>query len=233
MKKFIGKTFIFIFCITITLQSCNLKQSNSANTSDNAKQLNDAEKLMPYHFYDDFSNGNINNWNIGQFDNYSILITNNNLVIDNHSTDQAKGSFHSFNIDTNKDFIIETAAIKMVGDSDNGYGIVWGSNDGYNFYCFLIDNINMKYSIDEINGGEEINIKDWTKSDAIKQIGENKLTIQKHNNSLNFYINDNLVYDGAFSAFFGNQIGMMAEPDIILNERKVAFKYFKVSGTQL
>ncbi|MEN7548344.1 caspase family protein [Rapidithrix thailandica] len=110
-----------------------------------------------------------------------------------------------------QDFEIETR-IKLIGGS-KGYlsGISWGYeskttnglNFGFNSYgSFKVD----KYE------GKFIPYKEWTRSNAIHPDGYNTLTIRKTGKVVDFFINQEWVYQMPHQAFYDQRIAFMAGP---------------------
>ncbi len=223
MSNFNIKWTIPVLAMAIALQSCNLKQQN-----------NDiSEKFKPYVFYDDFSNGNKNNWNTGHNDSVSAVIENNQLVLVNRCVAATRRCYCPISIDPRKNFTIETTATKIRGDVYTSYGISWGSDDSGYYHGFIINCDGRHYSIGTMTGKKFKLIKPWTFSSSINYERENKLAIKKQEDSLSFYINDTFVDKEPFSDFFGPFIGAFVDQASPGGERKAAFNYFKVTGTLL
>ena len=125
-------------------------------------------------------------------------------------------------LDTTKDFIIETKATFRDG-GDHGYGMSWGANSAGDKFFFIVSpngQYCIRYSIADV----VTNIVDWKPSAHIYLgASTNILKIHKKLNTINYYINDHLVESRAFSELFGHWIGM-----IVCDKKTVFFEHFKV-----
>ncbi len=129
-------------------------------------------------------------------------------------------------IDYREDFKIY-AKMKQIGGFENqGYGIVWGSKGWEDSFFFSITSSGY-FNVGTYNLGEYADIKEWTKSSAIKGLGTyNDLLIEKSGINLNFYINDTKVYTCDFKYFKGQLHGFM-----IFQNVSVLIDEFKVTKT--
>jgi hypothetical protein len=192
-----------------------------------------SDSVQPYNFYDNFSHGNVNNWIINTNDSSSQLIINNQLVVDNKRRLSSLSTYRAFNIDTDKDFTLETMATNIEEDNQSGWGIILRESNEFNFYTFMINNNTQSYFILKTANGKEFYIARWTKANEIKPLGANKLTIKKHGKLFYFYINEIQVTAEPFTDFFENNIGMIvtSKNTATTKEVKAAYNYFKVTGT--
>lgn len=120
------------------------------------------------------------------------------------------GSYFTWNhidIIAENDFEITTTISHTSGESDYGYGLVWGMSDLDNLYTFNIsDNGYYRYG-KYVNDEWEILIG-WTDSDLLRSYnGTNTLTIKKDYDTYNFYINNEWVDSYPFEKLFGNGVG--------------------------
>ncbi len=123
-------------------------------------------------------------------------------------------------------YTITAAMQKIKGIDDNGYGLLWGSQDANNEYEFIISG-NGQFKIIQWEQGNKTELMPWTYSSAIKKwdFSTNILKIESINHVLRFYINE--IYIAALKELptLGNRIGF------ILNETmQVEIDYFIVEN---
>jgi hypothetical protein len=112
-----------------------------------------------------------------------------------------------------KDFRLEVEATQVSGPNDNGYGVVFGSNDFKDYYYFLISGDGYYMVSRMINDvwSDELN-NQWTKSDAInKGNATNLIEIACNDGNFSFFINDMLVFEFSDPNSDENTIGLIAE----------------------
>ncbi|MFY9243086.1 MAG: caspase family protein [Polaribacter sp.] len=178
-------------------------------------------KTLTAPLYDSFDS-NINDWNLEDATNYSVDMSNGQLIL----ARKTKGGIfisRDLDIDTNKDFILETA-ISEKNTSDGMYGFTFGRKNSANEFTFLLSG-NGSYKYRKFENDTYSEIIPLTSSSAIKT-GENqanKIKIVKSGKLLRFYINDQYVNETAFENFFGNKIGYT-----IYFDRKIAADYLDV-----
>jgi len=162
-------------------------------------------KTLTLPLYDDFSS-NKNGWLLDSSENYSASMSNGALTIDR----KKKGGIfisRDINIDTSKDFIIETS-IAVHRTEDTGlYGITFGRKNSSNEYSFLISNGD--YMLRKFDNDKYTKLIPFTTSNAIKTTARayNKIKIVKSGTILRFYINNQYVNETPFTGFFGNKFG--------------------------
>jgi len=112
-----------------------------------------------------------------------------------------------------KNFSITASMQKLKGIDDNGYGLLWGSQDANNEYEFIISG-NGQFKIIQWANGNKTELVPWTYSSSIKKwdFSTNTLKIQNINRVLRFFINETYVAGLNEVIPFGNRIGF------ILNE---------------
>ena len=179
-------------------------------------------KKIQLPFNEQFSS-NKNNWSSESLDNYSVGINNGTLNI--HRKKEG-GIFISkeVEINTTKDFIIETSIAREKSGASGMYGLTFGRKNSSNEFTLLIST-NGTYMFRKFDNNAYKKIIPFTSSDAIKTgIGEaNKLKIVKSGTLLRFYINDQYMNEAPFEPFFGNKIGFTA-----YHEQKISVKYLNV-----
>ncbi|WP_298883835.1 caspase family protein [uncultured Polaribacter sp.] len=196
------------------LKIYKVKSNNNTNIVTNKK--------LTLPVYDNFD-GNKNGWNLEDSDDYSVAIANSKLLL--HKKKEG-GIFISrdVTINTEKDFIIETALSRVTKSTDGLYGITFGRKNSSNEYSFLFSG-NGSYIYRKFDNDVYKKIIPFTESSAIKTgIGEsNKVKIVKSGNLLRFYINDQYVNETPFEGFFGSKFGYS-----IYYDKKIAVEYLDI-----
>ena len=174
-------------------------------------------------FNDDFTS-NKNNWAESSDDSAILEVKNNRYYFEHKRKSGGWSSTKVVNIDTNKDFEIESQFLKISGISNHGYGFVFGRKDSNNQFVFKIT-ASGSYSIDQYIGGKFTALKGWTKSDHIKtgNYAYNTLKIKKENGFIKFYVNDRYLTLFTYKPFFGNRLGF-----VIYNDQKIAVNNLNV-----
>ena len=194
---------------------------NTNNTINNNKTVVSRKKLIA-PIKDDFLS-NTNQWIIGSTDNYSAKITNGKFILER----KIKGGLFFKNdveIDTQKDFIIETSLDKLSGQENLVYGFTFGRKNSANEYSFFISNSG-SYSFRKYENNEYKSLIPWTNTNVIKAklYKTNKIKIVKANNLLRFYINDTYLNEFPFGEFYGNQLGFT-----VYDKQKIAVNYLDI-----
>ena len=112
-----------------------------------------------------------------------------------------------------KDFQLEVEATQVSGPNDNGYGVVFGSNDFKNYYYFLISGDGYYQVSRMVNDvwSDELNDK-WTKSDVIhKGNATNLIDIACKGGNFSFFVNDMLVFEFSDRNSDENTFGLIAK----------------------
>lgn len=140
-----------------------------------------------------------------------------------------KNFYKYFYVDPKKDFYMKMQMTMVSqGEKNYGCGLVWGSSYMKQYY-FSISKTGY-FIIYKYDGyvKKTTNIKDWTTSDLINDLGEaNVLAIEKKGNTLSFLINGVTVFDMPFKTFFGSNLGVA-----VASNTKVAIDYFVVRSTK-
>lgn len=185
------------------------------------------------HFYAIYENGSLVNNEYAEIDEKSnVTIIFNDSFVDNRNkwsiTNDTYGYseivseyfyFESkreyrlkrlirYEIDTEKDFIIESEFKLESGNSEQGQGIVWGYKDLDNYFSFKISSDGY-YKITAYHDGLTLNLSDsWVKSDKIRNgFNWNKLQLNKYDEKMYFSINGKIVKELDFYTFKGNYMG--------------------------
>lgn len=131
--------------------------------------------------------------------------------------------YNSININQGLDFTIETKVRWIKGSEDGYYGLVWGYDDLKSHYDFVIKN-DGTYRIMKKKNGTSIYPKEWESSEAIETFGKwNTMKVVKKGFKLQFYVNDQLLYENSHWPFFGNKVGFKVQ-DLI----KVQYEYITI-----
>jgi len=172
---------------------------------------------------DDFST-NKNNWAISSNDNAVLEVRNNRYYFDHKKTSGGGSTTKVIDIDTSKDFEIESKILKISGIKNNGFGFIFGRKDTDNQFVFSITS-NGSYAIDQYKDGKHTAIKDWTKSTHIKtgNYAYNTLKIKKERGFIKFYVNGRYLTLYTHRPFMGKRLGF-----IVYNNQKIAIDNFKV-----
>lgn len=158
-------------------------------------------------FRDDFNN-NLNRWSEAKETYTERFFRGGQYYIINSDTQKLSWNSVTIPIDTNENFIIETAVSLNWEKEGGAYLIFGGDRNSGNFHAVQILNIKGKNSffVGKMIDGQWTGI--W-KNPRLKNFGQlNKLEVRKKNNKLHFYLNDSLIYSKDFEAFFGNETGV-------------------------
>lgn len=174
-------------------------------------------------FEDDFTSNN-NNWAERSDDKSDLSIKNNKYYFEHKRTSGGWSSTKLIDIDTSKDFEIESKILKISGIRNNGFGFTFGRKDSDNQFVFTITS-NGSYSIDQYKDGKYTAIKDWTKSSHIKtgNYAYNTLKIKKERGFIKFYVNDRYLTLYTHKPFMGNRFGF-----VVYNNQKIAIDDLKI-----
>lgn len=183
-----------------------------------------SNKTITAPFYDGFTS-NTNGWNVVDNDNYSVALNNSRLRI---TRKKSGGIFISrnVNINTSKNFIIETALSYTKATSSGLYGITFGRKNSANEFTFLLST-GGSYMFRKFDNNKYHKIIPFTESEAIKKgsYKTNKVKIVKSDNLLRFYINDQYVNEVPYESFFGNKLGYTVYHDQRIDVNYLDVKY--------
>ncbi len=108
-------------------------------------------------------------------------------------------------INWKENFSITTNFRYVEGDTDAGYGIMFGGKDFEN--CFVFDvSFTGYYRLCENVNGRYVELKAWTKSSNINS-NENKVEVKKEKDNFDFYVNGKLTYSYKAEPFLGFYFG--------------------------
>lgn len=180
-----------------------------------------ADKPLYVPLRDDF-NSNTSKWFIEDATNYSVDMKNSQLLI---SRKTSGGIFISRNVDldTSKDFIIETA-LRQKNVSDGFYGVTFGRKNSSNEFSFLLSgNGSYKYRKFDNNNYKEIIPSTYSSAIKTNTDDQNIIKIVKSGSLLRFYINNQYINETPFEPFYGNQFGYT-----VYYNRKIAVDYLDI-----
>ncbi|MEQ6124133.1 hypothetical protein AAON49_08045 [Pseudotenacibaculum sp. MALMAid0570] len=179
-------------------------------------------KVLRLPLNESFSS-NTNGWSMDNVDNYTSGISNGKLNI--HRKKEG-GIFISkdINIDTSRDFIIETSISRQKAGATGLYGLTFGRKNSSNEYTFLIST-NGSYMFRKFDNDKYGKIIPFTSNSAVKTgVGEaNKIKIVKSGKLLRFYINGQYMNEAPFQSFFGTKLGFTA-----YHEQKISIDYLNI-----
>ncbi|WP_435414819.1 hypothetical protein [Polaribacter aestuariivivens] len=219
-EPFYGDRFGYVVFNNQEIAADYLKINSLKSKNNNAIVVNNKDLTVPLN--DDFSS-NSSGWQLEDADDYSVALENQKLVLHR----KKKGGIfisRNINIDTQKDFIIETSISRITNSIDGLYGLTFGRKNSANEYSFLFSG-NGSYMFRKFDNDVYNKIIPFTETNAIK-VGKdlsNKLKIVKSGNLLRFYINDQYVNETPFEPFFGNKLGYT-----IYHDKKIAIDYLTV-----
>lgn len=219
-EPFYGNRFGFVVFNNqeIAVDYLKINSLKSKNNTNNV--ITNKELTVP--LIDNFTN-NTSGWLLEDADDYSVALQNEKLVLHR----KKKGGIFiskNVNINTNKDFTIETSISKVTNSTTGLYGLTFGRKNSANEYSFLFSG-NGSYLFRKFENDVYTKIIPFTETNAIK-VGKdaaNQLKIVKSGNLLRFYINNQYVNETPFEPFFGNKLGYS-----IFHDKKIAIDYLHV-----
>jgi hypothetical protein len=192
-----------------------LKKNNNTIVTNNALSV-------PLH--ESFTS-NSNGWNLSDNSNVKTRISNGKLYI--KSNYDKGGAFISkkVNIDTNRDFIIETSITRLTSGASGSIALAFGRKNNTNEFDLFLSN-DGSYLLRKLENNNSNKLIPWTSSNAIKKgtYQANKIKIVKSNNLLRIYINDQYINEAPYSNFFGNYMGFS-----VYNKQEVSIDYLNVT----
>jgi len=170
---------------------------------------------------DNFSS-NTSKWFLEDADNYSVKLDNGKLKI---KRKKKGGIFISkdVDIDTSKDFILETS-ISHTDMASGYYGLTFGRKNSSNEYSFLLSG-NGSYKYRKFENDKYKEIIESTFSSAIKTGSNsyNVIKLVKSGDVLRFYINNQYINETPFEPFFGKKLGYT-----VYYERTISVDYLNI-----
>ncbi|WP_347175043.1 caspase family protein [Polaribacter uvawellassae] len=217
-KPFLGNRFGFIVYNDqkIAINDLKIKYINQSNVTVN-NNVTTTTTTGSVIMEDDFSSDK-NGWAESSTESAEIELRNGKYYFSHKRDSGGWTSTQVVDIDTNKDFEIESKFTKISGINNNGFGFVFGRKDGDNQFVFTITS-NGSYSIDQYIDGKYTALKDWTKSSYINtgDNAVNTLKIKKERGFIKFYVNDRYLTLYTHKPFMGNRFGY-----VVYHKQKVA-----------
>jgi hypothetical protein len=200
-------------CVLVFLASCSsLKGSKQGDSG--------------IVFFDDFRD-NRHGWLVEDTERTRSEIRDGHYVITKKGRWGISSRTLECGLNQQEDFIVEAVIRKREGYDDFGYGVIWGANNIRDTYKFLIT-------------GEGRHIygrtvyEDWSGMDGFETSGfvhpgnaKNKLTLKKEGVRLSLLINDNLVHETDFEAFFPNNLGFALEDGMKIEVESLVVRRLK------
>jgi hypothetical protein len=179
-------------------------------------------KVLQIPLRDNFSS-NTNAWYLSSTDKQTTTMSGGKLKIHRKLKGGTFVSRHA-NIDTSRDFIIETSIAKEIESATGMYGFTFGRKNSSNEYSFLLSDVG-SYKFRKFDNDKYVSIIPFTSSSYIKSgaYQSNKIKIVKSGKLLRFYINDNYVNETKFEGFFGDYLGFTA-----YHNQKIAVDYLDI-----
>ena len=141
---------------------------------------------------------------------FKSTINEKNQLVLNITENQTTGLKNYISIEQKSDYSVESIIQKKSGKGKEPYGIVFGFKDWDNFFQFIIS----EYGTYRILGkfeGMDINLTEWTKSNAINTGNQrNLLKVFKFNEEFVFSINSQVLERLKSKDLRGNYFGLIA-----------------------
>ncbi len=146
-------------------------------------------------------------WPIQDDDYVKIELTDGYYSIEHKIDESGWTIYYPVQIDSARDFTIQTVIRHDTGRNDAGYGLLWDMIDGSNYYAFDITD-NGYYRIAQCIDGEWTDLTPWTICEHIYK-GDlfNTLLIRKHNNEYYFIINNKIIDMHELALLGGSEVG--------------------------
>ncbi len=178
---------------------------------------------LPLLIEDNFDD-NKNAWQVSDDIDASSDIINGYYYLKNKSSVDAFRFWTTFNVDTDREMIVEVRLRQVFGEEDLGYGFFIFSDGVDENYNFEIKS-NGYFRSSMKRDGYYDNLK-WHKSTLINPKGEyNTIKIKKTSGFLYYYINGKLVNAKKMANVFGNDYGF-----VLRGKMKIQIDYIKIYG---
>jgi hypothetical protein len=157
----------------------------------------------------------------------SISVSDNALKIQNDNKDNLGIVYKDITGASSENFEFETEVNLLSTSEHGGFGLIIGwdgklANESMDNYLRFLLEPNGKFSIDYFSeGSKEVVITDDS-TFANTGLAKNKIKIQKIENAINVYVNDNLLGTVEVS-LFGTQFGFIVGPLTILSVNSFSF----------
>jgi hypothetical protein len=183
-----------------------------------------------YYVYEENFDGS-SNWPEGNTEFTELSVYNNRYYFEHKRTEKSWQVITSeFDLDSSKDFEIETKIKKISGSANSGITFKYDYKDADNYKELGIAT-NGYFRVAQSVNGTYSNLKAWTKSDKVitGNYSTNILSISKKGNTVSFYVNDFYVYSTTHKAFVGKKMAIA-----LYKNQKISIDYIraKSSGTK-
>ncbi len=172
-----------------------------------------AQKIQPDQYFpifeESFENNN-KNWKTLQDNDGLGIIENGTLQLACVADEAACTQWiPNLEINTNLNFNISLETTWIDGNTDATYELEWGidEDDTHSFSFGITADGKFQYSV--FVNDEWKYIVPLTTSSAIHQKGKNKIGIQKKQEKIVFYVNDQIVHEDRFQDFFGQKMSLV------------------------
>lgn len=170
-------------------------------------------------------NNNYNSWTEQSDKEAKSKIRDGKYICDINSGIFFLNQLITVNLNSSKDFVIESTMTKKSGDI--AFGITWGADGNGGRYNFVI-NSSGTYSIHKwTNYAVSFSASSISTSAIKADYLPNKLSIKKEGRTLKFYVNDTYLQDLPFETFFGQKFGFYANS----GEMNIEVENFKIYYT--
>jgi len=203
---------------------------DAADIIENLESELQLEEKRINRFSHTFSADFLNHFSEIENTNYTIEKDYNSLKIKNLIEN---GTFLKpnlgFVISQERNFSLEFDCKWIEGIDNSCFSIYWGKDPSKNSYYSFGVSGNGYFYLSNNEDGRQIDTDQefigWKKSDAINEYAENHIEVRKNNNSIEFYINSNLVQKtNSYRKFYGDEIGL-----IVFGKQTVVFNDFKIN----
>ena len=151
---------------------------------------------------------NKDSW-IGNGENYKSTINEKNQLEFKLTESQSISLKNYISLEQKSSYSIESIIQKKIGKGTEGYGVIFGFKDWDNYYQFLISEYG-SYMIRGKFEGMDVNITEWTKSNAINTKNQrNQIKVFKYDDEFIFSINGQVVEKTKSKTLRGNYCGII------------------------
>lgn len=189
-------------------------------------QVIDSQNHFPI-FEESFENNN-KNWKTLQDNDGLGIIENGTLQLACVAEEAACTQWiPNIEINTKLNFNISLETTWIDGNTDATYELEWGiDDDDTHSYSFGIT-ADGKFQYSVFVNDEWKYIVPLTTSSAIHQKGKNKIGIQKKQEKIIFYVNDQIVHEDRFQDFFGQKMSLVIWGKQLVNFDHISIGYLE------
>jgi outer membrane protein OmpA-like peptidoglycan-associated protein len=157
-------------------------------------------------FYDDFSR-NDNGWSESSTEKITTKVTDGHYELYHKRSSGGYCFYDDYFMETKSDFYFESKMMQTIGETNHGYGLVWGGKNASNCYNFMISS-NGYYRIGEWTEGKFKGLTEWVKTTANNPMLQyNTLAVERKKNMLYFYVNGTEIHKRANLPLKGLKFG--------------------------